>query len=402
MQDNPGKTEYDSFYQTGPTQPEKSNAGSMSLVLMLAILLGGMMIVMEMMDFSILPEAKVSQPADTASLHFSLSANEPEVAARQENDTVSMYTIPDAASNGSQGISLKEVYAANIDSVVRVTSRCLSGTASGMGVVLTGNGYIATNAHVIADSLGVTVDLTDGRSFSATVVGSDYLTDLAVLYIPVKDLTPAKLGDSSALQEGESVAALGSSLELSGTVEGTVSAVNREITFGGLTMTTIQTDLVLQEGSAGSPLLNSSGHVVGINALQTDTNSTDADPGCFAIPSVTVKEVTQELISKGYVSGRPSLGFSAHTLSALEQQFFRLPKGVYITQVDTDSPAYQVGIRPGDTLLQVNDQAITTTQELMSLVYTLTPGDRAEVVFYRSGWRYTADILIIENKGNGK
>lgn len=402
MQDNPEKTEYDSFYQTGPTQPEKSNAGSMSLVLMLAILLGGMMIVMEMMDFSILPEAKVSQPADTASLHFSLSANEPEVAARQENDTVSMYTIPYATSNGSQGISLKEVYAANIDSVVRVTSRCLSGTASGMGVVLTRNGYIATNAHVIADSLGVTVDLTDGRSFSATVVGSDYLTDLAVLYIPVKDLTPAKLGDSSALQEGESVAALGSSLELSGTVEGTVSAVNREITFEGRTMTTIQTDLVLPEGSAGSPLLNSSGHVVGINALQTDTNSTDADPGCFAIPSVTVKEVTQELISKGYVSGRPSLGFSTHTLSALEQQFFRLPKGVYITQVDTDSPAYQVGIRPGDTLLQVNDQAITTTQELMSLVYTLTPGDWAEVVFYRSGWRYTADILIIENKGNGK
>ena len=249
-------------------------------------------------------------------------------------------------------------------------------------------------------TLGITVALTDGRSFPATVVGSDYLTDLAVLYISAEDLTPAKLGDSSALQEGEKVAGLGSSLALSGTVGGTVSDVSREITFEGRTMVMIQTNLVLPEGSAGSPLLNSSGQVVGINALQTDTNSTDADPGCFAIPSVTVKEVTQELIRQGYVSGRPSLGFSTHTLSALEQQFFRLPKGVYITRVDSDSPAYQVGIRPGDTLLQVNGQAITTTQELMSLVYTLSPGDRAEVVFYRSGWRYTANILVIENQGN--
>ena len=400
MQDNPEKTEYDSFYQTGPTQPEKSNAGPMSLVLMLAILLGGLMIVMEMMDFSILPEAKVSQPEDTASLQFSLSANEPEVAARQENDTVAMYTIPKAEPNDSQSISLKEVYAENIDSVVSVTSRCISGTTSGMGVVLTKNGYVVTNAHVVTDSLGITVALTDGRSFPATVVGSDYLTDLAVLYIPTKDLTPAKLGDSSALQEGEAVAGMGSSLELSGTVGGTVSAVNQKITFDGRTMVMIETDLVLPEGSAGSPLLNSSGQVVGINALQTDTNSTDADPGCFAIPSVTIKEVTQELIQQGYVSGRPSLGFSTHTLSTLEQQFFRLPKGVYITRVDSDSPAYQVGIRPGDTLLQVNGQAITTTQELMSLVYTLSPGDRAEVVFYRSGWRYTANILVIENQGN--
>lgn len=400
MQDNPEKTEYDSFYQTGPTQPEKSNAGPMSLVLMLAILLGGLMIVMEMMDFSILPEAKVSQPEDTASLQFSLSANEPEVAARQENDTVAMYTIPKAEPNDSQSISLKEVYAENIDSVVSVTSRCLSGTTSGMGVVLTKNGYVVTNAHVVTDSLGITVALTDGRSFPATVVGSDYLTDLAVLYIPTKDLIPAKLGDSSALQEGEAVAGMGSSLELSGTVGGTVSAVNQKITFDGRTMVMIETDLVLPEGSAGSPLLNSSGQVVGINALQTDTNSTDADPGCFAIPSVTIKEVTQELIQQGYVSGRPSLGFSTHTLSTLEQQFFRLPKGVYITRVDSDSPAYQVGIRPGDTLLQVNGQAITTTQELMSLVYTLSPGDRAEVVFYRSGWRYTANILVIENQGS--
>lgn len=400
MQDNPEKTEYDSFYQTGPTQPEKSNAGPMSLVLMLVILLGGMMIVMEMMDFSILPEAKVAQPQDSASLEFSLSVNEPEVTARQESDTVSMYTVPQAEGGDTQGISLKEVYADNIDSVVSITSRCLSGTTSGMGVVLTKNGYVVTNAHVVADSLGVTVDLTDGRSFPATVVGSDYLTDLAVLYISAEDLTPAKLGDSSALQEGEKVAGLGSSLALSGTVGGTVSDVSREITFEGRTMVMIQTNLVLPEGSAGSPLLNSSGQVVGINALQTDTNSTDADPGCFAIPSVTVKEVTQELIRQGYVSGRPSLGFSTHTLSALEQQFFRLPKGVYITRVDSDSPAYQVGIRPGDTLLQVNGQAITTTQELMSLVYTLSPGDRAEVVFYRSGWRYTADILVIENQGN--
>ena len=123
MQDNPEKSEYDGFYQSGPTQPEKSNAGPMSLVLMLVILLGGMMIVMEMMDFSILPEAKVTQPQDSASLEFSLSVNEPEVTARQESDTVSMYTVPQAEGGDTQGISLKAVYADNIDSVVSITSR---------------------------------------------------------------------------------------------------------------------------------------------------------------------------------------------------------------------------------------------------------------------------------------
>lgn len=401
MQDNPEKTEYNSFYQTGPTMPEKSNAGSVALVLMLAILVGGLFVLMEMMDLSLFPQAQDSRQGESACLQFSQDAQEPETATRQENGAVSMYTVPADGEGGTQqGLSLKEIYAGSVDSVACVTSRCLYGNTSGMGVVLTQDGYLVTNAHVIADAVEVIVELKDARSFSATVVGSDYVTDLAVLYIPAEDLTPAQLGDSSALQAGDPVAGLGSSLEFSDTVGGTVSAASQEVAFEGRTMTLIQTDLTLPEGSAGSPLLNSCGQVVGINALQTDTQSTDEAASCFAIPSATVKEVAQELIRQGYVSGRPSLGFSTQTLSPLEQQFFRLPKGVYITQVDTDSPAYQVGIRPGDTLLQVNDQAITSTQELLSLLYTLSPGDRVEVVFYRSGWRYTASVLVIENQGN--
>ena len=206
------------------------------------------------------------------------------------------------------------------------------------------------------------------------------------------------------LQVGDSVVAIGDPLgvKFRGTyTDGIISGIGRDMDMEGRTMTLIQTNAALNSGNSGGPLINCYGQVIGINTMKIGafTDSAGVEGLGFAIPSSTVKEVAEQLISQGYVSGRPTLGLEGESLSSFDQYYYRLPAGLYITNVDRSSDAAAKGIEEGDILLSVNGTNVTTMDALNGAVYNLDVGDTVEVVIYRSGKQYRVSLTVTEDKG---
>ena len=279
-----------------------------------------------------------------------------------------------------------------------------NGTASGTGVIFSDEGYIVTNAHVVDGAISVSAQLTDDRVFSARIIGCDEVSDLAVLRIDADNLIPAQFGDSSTLRVGDTVVAIGDPLgvKFRGTyTNGIISAINRDVDVDGHTMTLIQTNAALNSGNSGGPLINCYGLVIGINTMKIGafTDSAGVEGLGFAIPSTTVKQIVDQLISQGYVSGRPTLGLEGESLSVFYQHYYRLPAGLYITRVDRGSDAFSKGIESGDILISIGSQRITTMNELKTAVYGYQVGDTVEVVIYRDGQQYRVSLTLSEDKG---
>ncbi len=401
-----------SSYRTGSTNPPKKHSGLIAVLLAAVILLGGISSALSLMNIRLFHQLASQSDNDSAPVRFSAEQDSSEdsentvqqtPAVNAPNLTLDLQQPPESVANVPQagGLSLQEIYSKAIPSVVSISCTSDVGNSSGTGVVLSSDGYIVTNSHVIEDAQACTVLLTDGRSFSAAVVGADAVSDLAVLYISATDLTPAVFGNSGALQVGDAVVAIGDPLgvELRGTMtDGIVSAINRDLTTGGRTMTLIQTNAALNAGNSGGPLLNCYGQVVGINTMKIgDYMSSAGVEGLgFAIPSSTVKEVVDQLIAQGYVSGRPSLGLTGVALSTRDMFIAKLPMGIYITEVAPESDAANKGISPGDILLSFDNVRITDLDTLKSQLYTHKPGDSVSVVIYRGGVQYTLTLTVEE------
>ena len=323
--------------------------------------------------------------------------------SQAEGDTViALQPSPESVANipQSDGMSWQDIYEKNIPSVVSISTPSSTGT----GVILSENGYIVTNSHVVADAGDVTVLLSDDRSFSAWIVGDDPISDLAVLRIEVSGLIPAEFGDSEVLRVGDPVAAIGDplGLELRGTfTDGIISAISRDVTFNGRTMTLLQTNAALHSGNSGGPLVNCHGQVIGINTLKIGafTDNAGVEGLGFAIPSTTVKEIVDQLVGQGYVSGRPSLGLEGEMLSRFDQYYYGLPAGLYITEVDPESHAHELGIEAGDILISFNHQRVTDQSQLDNLIYSFGIGDTVEAVIYRDGSQYRVNLILSEDKG---
>ena len=411
MEENDYKTENTpelrekNLYQTGSTRPPKSYGGIIAVLIASVIFLGGIVSVLGLMNIRIFQQMNRSKQENTG-VQF---ASEPTDEAQTPQDTtpdeqeqgleLEIAGTPDSVANVIQegGLSLQDIYTKAIDSVVSIS--CATGT--GTGVVLSSDGYIVTNAHVVEGGGQLSVLFTDQTTLPATLVGMDTVSDLAVLYVQAEDLTPAEFGDSSVLRVGDSVVAIGDPLgiELRGTMtNGIVSAINRDITTGGRTMTLIQTNAALNSGNSGGPLLNCYGQVVGINTMKIGDYMNDAgvEGLGFAIPSTTVKEVVDQLVAQGYVSGRPALGFQAQTVTVFDQMYYHIPQGVYITQVEEGSSADSLGLMPGDILLQFAGTRILDTATLDTCLYSLDAGETVDILIYRSGQQYTAQLTLDE------
>ena len=285
--------------------------------------------------------------------------------------------------------------------MVSISCSFPGGTATGTGVILSHDGYIVTNAHVVEGAEGIQVILSDQQVLDAVLVGADQITDLAVLRVDAYDLSPATLGDSGVLRVGDAVAAIGDPLgiTLRGTMtDGIISGINRDIVVDGRTMTLIQTTAALNEGNSGGPLINCYGQVIGINTVKIgDSMSPAGVEGLgFAIPSVTVQEIVTQLIAQGYVSGRPDLGLEGHGVSMLYQIYGRLPQGLYITGVDPDSSAAELGIQAGDVLISLDGVRISGSESYETQLYTYKVGDTATAVIYRDGRQYELKITVGE------
>ena len=341
-------------------------------------------------------------------LDIAAAAEEAEMAVPYSEDDISLsiQASPTSPANlpQEQGIPLQEIYQKNIPSVVSITCQGRNSSSTGTGVILSDRGYVVTNAHVVEDAASVSIQLTDDRIFQASLIGADEISDLAVLFIEADNLIPAEFGDSSSLRVGDTVTAIGDPLgvEFRGSfTDGIISAINRDVAIDGRTMSLIQTNAALNSGNSGGPLINSYGQVIGINTMKIGafTDSAGVEGLGFAIPSATVKDVVDQLIDQGYVSGRPTLNLTGEALSSFYQRYYRLPAGLYITEVEPGSSAANVGIEPGDILLYIGKDRIITMDDLNTVLYKHAVGDIVNAVIYRGGQQYNVELTLSENKG---
>lgn len=406
-------------YQTGSTTPPKSHGGIIALILALAICMSGILSIMAVLKIQLFAEPDdpmgntsplsiqsnpgITGPTTGTNIPNTPSRTEPDPTEGTQNNTIGIGTSPVGQDNTPQegGMALQDIYERCIQSVVSITCNYYGGTSTGTGVILTDDGYIVTNAHVVEDAMTVQVILTGGDTLDAVLVGTDKISDLAVLKIDRKGLTPAELGDSNVLRVGDAVVAIGDPLgvALRGTMtDGIISGINRDITVDGRPMTLIQTTAALNEGNSGGPLINCYGQVIGINTMKIgDAMSYAGVEGLgFAIPSATVSEIVNQLIGQGYVSGRPDLGMKGEAVSMMKQLYGRLPSGLYLTEVDEDSDAYAKGIRPDDVLTYFNGIHISGEEDYEAQLYACQVGDTVTVIIYRDGRSYEVQLTVGE------
>lgn len=398
-------------YGTGRTQPPKNRGGLVALLLILVIFLTGIVTVLGILNIRLFRQLNARKEMDDAAISFSQNPQETlpmdlHVASEEESVQFSIdLTGAQAPANTPQdgGLSLQEIYRKNIPSVVSISCSSRGGGTCGTGVILSSDGYIVTNAHVVEGAVSITVQLSDDRVLHARIVGQDNATDLAVIHVNAKDLIPASFGDSDLLQVGDAVVAIGDPLgvELRGTMtNGIISAINRNVTLEGRTMGLIQTNAALNEGNSGGPLIDAYGYVIGINTMKIgDFVSASGVEGLgFAIPSATVKDIVDQLVNQGYVSGRPTLGLAGENLSVFYQHYYHLPAGLFLTEVEPDSMAARTGIEPGDILLSIDGEPVITAEDLTRILFSRDIGDSVSVTVYRGGKQGTVTLTIQEDK----
>ena len=283
-----------------------------------------------------------------------------------------------------------------------------SATATGTGVAITTDGYIVTNAHVIYDTeyntglaSSISVIVNEKDRYDAEVIGYDTDYDLAVLKINANDIAAAEFGNSDELNLGQDVIAIGNPLgfDLMNTVTGgIVSGLNRQITINEKSMTLIQTDTAINSGNSGGPLINKKGQVIGINSSKMSASYSEASiEGIgFAIPSNEAARIVKDIMEYGYVTGKPQLGISCQAITEDISRMYNLPVGVYITAVAEDSAAEKAGLQSGDIITKINDEEVTSYDELASKKNAHKAGDSIELTYVRNGAEDKVTVILDE------
>ncbi|MBR3133474.1 MAG: serine protease [Clostridia bacterium] len=272
-----------------------------------------------------------------------------------------------------------------------------SGTskAGGSGVIITEDGYILTNNHIVDTSSSSNSFYTlssaekvlvylyeEDEPIEAKIIGTDEVTDLAIIKIDRDDLTPAELGDSDSIKIGEFAMAIGNPLNMPYTVtSGIISGLNREITDSdGTSYKLVQTDAAINSGNSGGALVNADGKVIGINTLKL--YGTGVEGMGFAIPINSTIDITDELISHGKVK-RPYIGISGSTVSESYSKYYDIPQGVYVSKIEEDGSAKDSELQAGDIITEVNGEKVTSMNELNKIKYNCEVGDTIELTVYR-------------------
>ena len=336
-----------------------------------------------------------TKPSDTTMLE-----------GNRENSVIDINKI-----DTSKLLSPAEVYAANVNSTVGITTSITTNywgfqstsAASGSGFIISTDGYILTNHHVIEDSNSITVTMYDGEDYEAKLIGYDESNDIAVLKIEATDLVPVVLGDSDNLNVGDPVVAIGNPLgELTFSLtSGTVSAKDREVTFSnGVTMALIQTDCAINSGNSGGALFNLYGEVIGVTNAKYSGSGSEAsiDNIGFAIPLNSVRSIVESIIEKGYVT-KPYLGVSVTDVDE-SYTIYGLPIGAAIQTITEDSPAEKAGLKIGDIVTKAGKKDITCGNDLVAVVAASEPGEKIVLTVYRSGKTLEITVEIGEQIQN--
>ncbi len=314
-----------------------------------------------------------------------LDTTPPAIPRAETGTGVTVELCPDSG----ESLTYTQIYDKNLPSMVSIQAEDAKSYSTGTGVVLTADGYLITNAHVVAGADKVQVACADNRVLDAALVGFDAREDLAVLKVEADDLTPAEFGDSFALRCGDPVAAIGDPLGYRSTItDGIVSALDRDVEVDGTSMVLIQTSAAINMGNSGGALINQYGQVVGITTVKIVTDDGSAESLGFAIPSRRVKYVADTLIA-GKTVRRGIFGFTVLTRTAQGG-------GLTLDSVDKTSDAYAKGLRAGDVLTAADGQSLNAVEDLVRLKQSMGAGDTVSLTYVRSGQSRTVSVALID------
>lgn len=305
-------------------------------------------------------------------------------------------TLPVTAGHG-ESLTPQEIYQKVNPAVVQVRSYLRNGYSLGTGVVMTDDGYIVTNAHVIAGARQIDVIFPDSQRVRTRLVGYDGETDLAVIKVEGTGILPAEFGDSAELAVGDPAYAIGNPLgdELRGTfTDGIISAIDRSVSTDEGEQTLLQTTAALNSGNSGGALINRYGQVIGITNMKMMSEYETIEGLGFAIPTSVVKPVVDQLIERGEYLGQPMLGVMVY---AVESEGDR-PAGLLVDSVDRDLDAYRQGVEPGDIILSANGERVTTVNDLLAVKNALGIGDTLTLELWRQGETLTVTVRLIGSR----
>ena len=305
------------------------------------------------------------------------------------------------SSERGKELSLQELYDQCSKSIVAIKGYQdgVDGYYWGSGIILSRDGLILTNTHVIENCDTASVTLYDNSSYAATLVGADSTSDIAVLKIDVSGLTPASFGDSAELAVGDKVAAIGNPLGETFRMtltDGIISAIDRGISYNGHSMTLLQTNTAINEGNSGGALFNMYGQVIGVTNMKMMSSYSSIEGIGFAIPSSTIAAVADSLMQYGEVRGRTAIGITVGAIPENVTSHYDLPTGLYVSAVEEKSDAAAKGIQQGDIITAVNGNPASSTSDILTVKNTLSVGDTITFTIWRDGETFDVDVTLVD------
>ena len=305
------------------------------------------------------------------------------------------------SSNRGKELSLQELYDQCSKSIVAIKGYQdgVDGYYWGSGIILSEDGLILTNTHVIENCDTASVTLFDNSSYDAALVGADSTSDIAVLRIEATGLTPASFGDSAELAIGDQVAAIGNPLGETFRMtltDGIISAIDRGISYNGHSMTLLQTNAAINEGNSGGALFNMYGQVIGVTNMKMMSSYSSIEGIGFAIPSSTIAAVADSLMQYGEVRGRTAIGVTVGAIPENVTSHYDLPTGLYVSAVEEKSDAAAKGIQQGDIITAVNGNPASATSDILTVKNTLSVGDTITFTIWRDGETFDVDVILVD------
>ncbi|MCD7823194.1 MAG: trypsin-like peptidase domain-containing protein [Oscillospiraceae bacterium] len=410
------------YVYNAPTPKKKGNGGKIAIGIIVGILAVFVVSVTSISAFIALSDTAFGTIRDDDSKQSDnsvtttpgISEQEDEVTLDEGEDEDSVDTV--ATDDGSEAVAstkeyptlnqlltaegdytLTEIYEKVSPSVVGVSSTTDSGSATGTGIIMTEDGYILTCAHVVEDATSIAIVDADMNQYEATLIGEDSQSDIAVLKIDADGLTAVELGTSGDLKVGEVAIVIGNPLgyDLYGSMSvGIVSGLNRTLNINGTEMTLIQTDASVNSGNSGGPMVNAYGQVIGV--ISAKVSSSYGEGLGFAIPIDDAMPIINDLIQYGYVTGRPSIGITGEDITVYVAFYYGIPQGVMVRYVEPDSGADLAGVQPYDIIVGVNDESITTMDELTNIKNNYSVGDTITLNIYRNGTYIDLEVELME------
>lgn len=306
-------------------------------------------------------------------------------------------------SSGAAKLNYNEIFQKCSPAVVGIKS--FDGKSSdsyswGSGIVVSSDGYILTNTHVIDEGERATVQLYDGTTCAAKLVAADSQSDVAILKIEKTGLTPAVFASSKNIRTGDAVCAIGNPLspDYSLTMtSGIISATSREISYNGAVMKLLQTDTSINEGNSGGPLFNDRGQVIGITNMKIVSSFSNIEGIGFAIPSDTLQSIVAALMNDGAVYGRSTIGVTVGPISEDIADYYDIPVGLYVSEVLDNSDAQKQGIKKGDIITKVNGKDAHSTSDIAEEKSKLDIGDEISFTVWRSGSTFKVSVKIMDS-----